>query len=97
MPCNSLSKHKKDSKKSNEVFRDKLGVAINKVCLINLIDQLQLTISYKHVLLSEIQSNAKYQRNIYYIILDVHDISVSITKKMKNIVANNLSSDTIKF
>ena len=63
------------------MFRDKLSVAINKICLINLIDQLQLTISYKHVLLSEIRSNAKYQRNIYYTILDVHDISVLITGK----------------
>ena len=63
------------------MFRDKLSVAINKICLINLIDQLQLTISYKHVLLSEILSNAKYQRNIYYTILDVHDISVLITGK----------------
>ena len=65
----------------NEVFRDKLSVAINKICLINLIDQLWLTISSKHVLQNEKRSNAKYERNIYYIILDVHDNSFVIMEE----------------
>ena len=65
----------------NEVFRDKVSVAINKICLINLIDQLWLTISSKHVLQNEKRSNAKYERNIYYIILDVHDNSFVIMEE----------------
>ena len=65
----------------NEGFRDKLSVAINKICLINLIDQLWFTTSSKHVLQNEKRSNAKYERNIYYIILDVHDNSFVIMEE----------------
>ena len=45
--------YKKDFFVFNQVFRDKVSVAINKICLIKLIDQLQFTISSKHVLLTK--------------------------------------------
>ena len=46
----NIAKIKRDFFVFNRVFRDKVSVAINKICLIKLIDQLQFTISSKHVL-----------------------------------------------